>query len=200
MDDPRHVPLYSIPECARYLGLPVSTVRRWVMVPNAEAQSGVKPLVQPAGSDPTALSFTNLVELHVLASLRRNHRMSLQEVRSKMDDLGRDGKGHHPLASPEFLTYSLKKRVEVDEFGLPRRYYPFTRGYGKEDPKLIVIDPMVSFGRPVIKGSGVRTAVVARFQRGGETIAELADDYRLQPEQIEEAVRYEQANRYNLLL
>ncbi len=200
MDDPLHTPLYSIPECARYLGLPVSTVRRWVAAPNSQACEHAKPLVQPAGSDPTALSFTNLVELHVLASLRRNRKMPLSEIRSKIDGLVRHAKSNHPLVNSEFLTSSRDQRVELDEAGRPRRYFPFTRAYGEEDPKLIVIDPMIRFGRPVIKGSGVSTSAIAKFTKAGETTAELADDYGLSPEQIEEAVSYERADRIHVLL
>ncbi len=193
MDDPRQVPLYSIPECARYLGLPVSTVRRWIISHGAALTDDDRRLVKPAGSNPTALSFTNLVELHVFALLRRTWRVSSREIRAKIDGLNRNGQTKHPLASREFLAYSRDQRVELGEDGLPSRYFPYTRGYGEKDPKLIVIDPLVSFGRPVIKGSGVRTSAVARFTKGGETIAELADDYALLPEQIEEAVRYERA-------
>ena len=191
MDDLRHVPLYSIPECARYLGLPVSTVRGWIAAPNPDREDDGRRLVKPAGSDPTALSFTNLVELHVLALLRRKNKVPLLEVRTRIDGLKRSGKSETPLASRELLALSGDQRVELDHDGLPRRYFPFTRGYGEDDPKLIVINPRVRFGRPVIDGSGVSTSAVARFSRGGETVEELADEYRLRPEQIQEAICYE---------
>ena len=191
MDGPRHVPLYSIPECARYLGLPVSTVRRWVATSDSSASEDEQPLVQAAGSDPTALSFTNLVELHVLALMRRKRKESLREVRTKMHGLKKSGKTEAPLASRELLAFIGDQRVELDHDGLPQRYFPFTRGYGEDDPKLIVINPDVRFGRPVIDGSGVSTSAVARFSKGGESIAELASEYKLRPEQIEEAIRYE---------
>ena len=191
MDDPRHVPLYSIPECARYLGLPVSTVRSWLGKPGSDRKVDGKPLIIPAGSDPTALSFTNLVELHVLALLRRQHKASLREVRTKIDRLKRSGNTEAPLASRELLNLSGDQRVELDRDGLPGRYFPFTRGYGVDDPKMIVINPRIRFGRPVIDGSGVSTSAVARFSNGGETVAELADEYRLRPEQIKEAILYE---------
>ena len=219
MDDPRHAPLYSIPECARYLGLPVSTVRGWVAKPRSESQADGKPLVTPAGSDPTALSFTNLVELHVLAPLRRKRGVPSGAIRSALDCLEGEWKDLHPLTHREFSTggcgffaghlgkslnlstkgqlairevmVSYLERVEYDDDGMASRLYPFTRGNGREDPKLIVIDPAVSFGSPVIAGSGVRTGAVAKFFGAGETVAELADEYRLCPAQIEEAVRYE---------
>ena len=189
MDDLRHAPLYSIPECARYLGLPVSTVRGWIAKPGSDRKGGGKPLVIPAGSDPTALSFTNLVEVFVLSSLNRNR----QRPTGKLLESLLSKRSHGTLPSSACSTKSdfIIDRIGYDDNGAPIRFYPFTRGYGREDPKLVVIDPAVSFGSPVVAGSGVRTRAVAKFFVAGETIAELADEYRLCPAQIEEAVRYE---------
>ena len=58
---------------------------------------------------------------------------------------------------------------------------------------MIAIDPFVKFGRPVIRGTGVTTNAVAKFVKAGDSILELAEDYRVELAQIEEAVRYELA-------
>ena len=191
MDDPRHAPLYSIPECARYLGLPASTVRRWLDKPGSDRKADGKPLIIPAGADPTALSFTNLVEVFMLSSLNRNRNAESQSM------VGNIAARHNIALSlvgcQSSGAHFCFKRVEHDAKGMPVRFYPFTRGYGCEDPKLVVIDPAVSFGRPVIAGSGVRTSVVARRIKGGEQVADVADDYLLDQSQIEEAIRYELA-------
>ena len=191
MNDLLHTPLYSIPECARYLGLPVSTARGWIAAPGSDSEHGSRPLVHPAGSDPTALSFTNLIELFVLSSLRQNHKAPTDELLKSIS--ARQSRGNslawREITGADFCC----KRVEYDDGGAPVRFYPFTRGFGREDPKLVIIDPAVSFGRPVIAGSGVRTGVVARRIKGGELIPDVADDYLLETAQIEEAVRYELA-------
>ena len=191
MDDLRHVPLYSIPECARYLGLPVSTVRGWIAAPKPGREKGGRRLVKPAGSDPTALSFTNLLQVFILTSLRRNHATPTKELLNSVLSMQRnsDATEGSDLPRADFC----RKRIEYNDDGAPIRFYPFTRGFGRQDPKLVVIDPGVSYGSPVIAGSGVRTKTVAKFFVAGETIAELADEYRLCPAQIEEAVRYELA-------
>ena len=132
MDDPRQAPLYSIPECAWYLGLPVSTVRGWIAAPGSAGKDVGRTLVHPAGEDPTALSFINLIELHTLALLRRKRKTPIPEIHSKIDHCTANEKMDHPLASREFLAYSDDERVELDEVGLPRRYFPFTRGFGRE--------------------------------------------------------------------
>ena len=191
MDDLRHAPLYSIPECARYLGLPVSTVRRWVAAPGSNESDDDKPLVCAAGSDPTALSFTNLVELFVISSLRRNREPPTRRLLKSVMHLtrGNDEPERHSHSKVDFCI----NRIEYDGDGLPVRFYPFTRGFGGEDPKLIAIDPAVKFGRPVIAGTGVRTEVIAHRIKAGEPFPEIADDYLLNMHQIEEAVRYELA-------
>jgi uncharacterized protein (DUF433 family) len=55
--------------------------------------------------------------------------------------------------------------------------------------------PRISFGRPIIVGSGIPTSVILeRYHEryhAGEGFEHLAKDYRLSPEQIEEAVRCE---------
>lgn len=186
-----HTPLYSIPECARYLGLPISTVRGWIAMPGLGCEGDERRLVKPAGSNPTALSFTNLVEVFVLSSLRRNRAKPTKELlKSALSRRGYDDcRRPRDLAKVEVCL----KRIEYDGAGVPVRFYPFTRGFGRESPKLVAIDPAVKFGRPVIAGTGVPTGVIAKFVKAGESMLELAEDYRVEPAQIEEAVRYELA-------
>ena len=46
--------------------------------------SGDAPLITPATKSPLALSFWNLVELYVLASLRRRYEVPMPKVRSAL--------------------------------------------------------------------------------------------------------------------
>ncbi len=77
------------------------------------------------------------------------------------------------------------------------RLYPFSReprlkGPGiEEQSKLVSIDPYVSFGRPVIVGSSIRTEIIAERFFAGDSMDDLVTDYRLTKAEIEEAVRYE---------
>ncbi|MBI2567469.1 MAG: DUF433 domain-containing protein [Candidatus Schekmanbacteria bacterium] len=57
----------------------------------------------------------------------------------------------------------------------------------------LLVDPWVAFGKPTVAGHGISTAAIARRIDAGETVADLARDYDLLPEQIEGAVVYEQA-------
>ncbi len=57
--------------------------------------------------------------------------------------------------------------------------------------KGVTVDSGVNFGRPSIQGTGIRTEIIADRFRGGDSVAELADDYLLKPAQIEDALRWE---------
>ena len=82
-------------------------------------------------------------------------------------------------------------RIERDLKGIPIKLYPFTRSNIVQAPTLIVIDPTLSAGRPVIAGTGLATEVIAERYKAGESIVELAQDYERTNEEIEEAVRCE---------
>ena len=100
------------------------------------------------------------------------------------------------FAMPEILR-ALLRRIDRDEHGLAVRLYPFSRRPAltapalEESPRIVVIDPRVAFGRPVILGTGVTTLTIAERFDAGESIEELAADYGRPREQIEEAVRCE---------
>lgn len=98
------------------------------------------------------------------------------------------------LAIQDIMKAHLR-RIERDLRGIPIKLYPFTRKRDfhefEEDPRAVVIDPHISFGRPVIAGTGVPTAVIAERYKAGESVDDLADDYGLKRFQIEEAIRCE---------
>jgi uncharacterized protein (DUF433 family) len=89
------------------------------------------------------------------------------------------------------LLQAHLRRIERDEKGFPLRLYPFTRRGETDQPKNIVIDPFVSFGRAVISGTGVSAELVAERFKAGESADELASDYGCEREMIEEAIRCE---------
>lgn len=98
--DPRNVGAYGIAEAAHYLSLPPATLRAWVRgrgYPTAEGQQFSEPLIQvPAPAEPL-LSFTNLVEAHVLKAIRRQHAVPMQQVRPALFYLEEELRVAHPL-------------------------------------------------------------------------------------------------------
>ncbi len=83
------------------------------------------------------------------------------------------------------------KRIDRDASGLPIRLYPFTRERKADEPRIIVIDPNISFGRPALAGTGIATTVIAQRYKAGESIEELAEDYGRSTSEIQEAIRSE---------
>src|SRR5437879_8277895 len=169
----------------------------------------------------TLLSFKNLIEIHVLDAIRRKHRISLDDVRSAIQYLKKHHPSKHPLLDQQFVTYGMQifiehyvelvcisrdgqlamkellqahlQRIDRDADGLPIRLYPFTRKreVQEQEPKTVVIDPSISFGRPILVGTGIATSVIAQRYKAGESIEELADDYRRAIPEIQEAIRCE---------
>ncbi len=89
-------------------------------------------------------------------------------------------------------------RIERDGAGLPIKLYPFTRDTEAEtlrssSPRVIVMNPAVSFGRPVIAGTGIPVSSVYERYKAGDSVAELAKDYQLEVSAIEEAIRCQAA-------
>jgi uncharacterized protein (DUF433 family) len=82
-------------------------------------------------------------------------------------------------------------RIVRDEAGLPLKLYPFTKLLGADEPKTVMIDPRISFGRPVLAGTGIPTAMLAERYKAGDSIDELAQDYNCDRLQIEEGIRCE---------
>ncbi len=220
--DPRYEPAYSITEAAHYLLIPRSTMRSWVAGRNYPTQSGERlfhPVVRPADRVRPLLSFVNLVEVHVLDAIRREHEVPLPKVRAALRYLKEKFPSRHPLADQRFETDGLNlfiekygqlinisqagqlairrlleahlRRIERDAAGLPIRLYPFTRKREMEEPKAVVIDPQVSFGRPILVGTGIPTAVIGERYKAGDSVDELAGDYGRQRLEIEEAIRCE---------
>lgn len=88
------------------------------------------------------------------------------------------------------------KRIERDEHGLARRLFPFTRplrdtAVDEQQPRLVVIDPRIEFGRPVVAGTGITTAMLVGRYKAGDSIDDLAEDYRVGNDKVEEAIRCE---------
>ena len=176
-------------------------------------------LIKVAGKDPILLSFFNLVEASILSALRRKYDVKMGNVRKVLDYLESKYPSPHPLADHKFKTDGIDvfideygelesisqqgqiamrdlllgylHRIEWDKQKFAVRLYPYTRDREPDDARLIVIDPRVSFGRPVIAGSGIATSIIAERFAAGESFEDLMDDYDRTAQEIEEALRCE---------
>lgn len=108
----------------------------------------------------------------------------------KLVNIGRSGQE----ALKEILETFLQ-RIDRDLQGIPLRLFPFTRPLEQvtlhEVPRVVLIDPKLGSGRPVLMRKAIRTATIADRFGAGESVSALAADYDLGVTDIEEAIRYE---------
>jgi uncharacterized protein (DUF433 family) len=201
-------PAYGPSEAARYVRLPLNKAKRW-----AE-------LLAVAPSEPVfPISFANLLQLHLLKSMRLEHRVPLQRVRRAIPALREKYGSEYPLLQTQLLTDGLDiflreepneivnlsnaeqrsirehfdlylRRIDLSE--RVARLYPFVRS--EEDvnaPAQVVIRPDIGFGRPTVSGTGIQTQVIAGRFRSGDSMIDLIDEYQLSQEQLEEVIRWE---------
>jgi len=216
--DPRECPAYTVSEVAHYLTLPPATVRYWAVGRGGSAPLIDVPLRNPTLL--SFLNLTELHVLAAIRrkyevkmrSIRSAIQYLARHAQGAMDK-------HHPLISRELATDGLDlfierygelinisksgqtamrqiiagalRRIDRDPTGVPIKLYPFTRNAVDETPTIVVIDPMVSAGRPVIAGTGLATQLIAERYKAGESINDLANDYERGTEEIEEAIRCE---------
>jgi len=193
-------PAYTLREATRLTGIGFGTLHAWT--------HGDNPIIRLEGDH---WSFTNLVEAHTLRALRKTHALRLNAVRKAVRFVETESGDRHPLASKRFKTdgvslfverfgklinASLQGQLEMREMIEARlkqveygRDGRATRLYLDGDRKLIVIDPAIGFGRPVIKGTRVPVdMIVSRFDAGEEP-GDIAKDYDIGEGEVNQAIR-----------
>lgn len=211
---------YPAAEAGRLVGLSASRVRRWLQgydyLYDSEIHHQGPVLRRGSTRGTTYASFLDLVDL-LFVKRFLDYGLSLQRVRKALaeafDILGAehfarrsfftDGRsiylevkeeGHDIL---ELLTggqwviapiiLELAEQIDFDEpSGLARRWYPM-------GPKgFVVLDPLVSFGRPTVVGRGVATANVYDFYLAEDQRIEATEDWTgLTADEIGAAVEFE---------
>lgn len=200
-------PAYSCLQAAHYVGLPGQTLQEWIK----------KGLISTPL--PSALSFNNLAEAHILKAMRKDHRLPLQRIRKALDELACHWQTAHPLLDQTFETdgvdlcirdqdkvINLSKhsqrefrefvslylhRIHRDEDKRVVQLFPFVVAERESEPKNISISPAVSFGKPVLAGTGISTSVIVGRFNARDSIADLAREYQVAPAVLEDAIRWE---------
>lgn len=178
-----------------------------------------KPVIEIADRKDRLLSFINLVEAFVLTGIRRQHEIPLPKVRKAVDYLRRTFDSRRPLSDEQFETDGVDlfvekvgsligatqegqiqmrdvirdrlERVRRDPKGIPEKIVLFPARPDTKGSADVVIDPRLSFGRPVLDRLGVRTAILAERFDAGDSIETLAREYEAPPEAIQNAIRCE---------
>src|SRR5580658_3733298 len=158
------IPIYGVSEAAQYLRVPLNTLRYWT-----RDETSVGPLVRLAGKDPARLSFHNLLECHMISSMRAVYDVRLPKVRKALKALAKYVHHEHPLIEqafqtdrrdlfiehlgnivnlsgkeeqiliPDVMKFYLE-RIERDPNGL-FKLHPFVMERKESEPKLIQLNP-----------------------------------------------------------
>jgi uncharacterized protein (DUF433 family) len=220
--DPREVPRYAIGEVALFLHISENTLRSWVSGRNFHRISGEgysPPLIEPADGEGSALSFFNLIEAHILKSTRRRDEVPMRFIRDAIDYVAAAHPSKHPLITQEFETDGLflfvrkldelvnaskmgqlgmepilkeyLSRIDRDTQAMPVTLYPEIPG--KPQSRAVAIKYGVSSGAPVVSGTGVLVSVLCGRNKAGDSTKDLAEDYDISKEMIEDAITYLEA-------
>jgi uncharacterized protein (DUF433 family) len=222
-----NIPTYQVSDVSRYLHIPLVTLRSWLKgrsYATKIGQQNFEPLIQRPDPTLPQLSFTNLVEAHVLRIIRENHQVKLDKVRKALDYMSQQFDTSHPLVMKRFQTDGvdlfvdqmdqlvnvsrsgqlamretlkhLLTRIEWDANGLATRFFPITDLIpAPESDKIIFLDPSIRFGKPVIADKGVPTDIIAELYNAGDSIEDIADEYDCTPLQVKTAIQFEFQNR-----
>ncbi|MGH9384665.1 MAG: hypothetical protein ACRD2N_10305 [Vicinamibacterales bacterium] len=98
--DPRELPASSSAEASHYLSIPRNRIGSWVRGRSFAAKDGPRlspGIIKAADTRRSLLSFVNLLELHVLGAIRREHDIDMRKVRQAVRHLAERFDSAHPL-------------------------------------------------------------------------------------------------------
>lgn len=222
--DPRELPRYTYREAARATNVPPTTVGAWFRgqtYARKNSRGVFRPVLKRPDPNDTRLSYNNLLEVFALRSLREYHEVKLEKVRQALDlaeqqfdvprllissqlrasggDLFLDSYFELVQLSPAIqhsIRSVLKQYLQRIRFEDAPCFFPTSRIPTNVDQQLILVSPLIAFGRPVVERLGVSTAAVAERVNAGENPAAVMDDYGLRTDEYDEALAYESAFAY----
>ena len=210
-DDPRSVPLFTISEAAKYLGLNYTTLRSWVR-PDAG-----KPLVYsfPKEGNYASIPFVGFAEAFVLAAAKRAG-LRPQNVRAGIEAIRKDVGLDYALATKrlwmdkvELLLAEHDPDVREDLLVARNRQLAMREAvehelqlitYGRDDvaetiqlpifkKTKVIVDPTEAFGQPIVERTGTRVRDVLALFWADEEIKDIAYDFDLKVDEVEDLIR-----------
>lgn len=215
-DDPRIArAIFTLKETAGYLGIPPSTVHWWA---RSQIASPPLITCFPSHGREATVPFIGFAEAFVLSSFRKAG-VPLQRIRPAVEVLTKEIGVEHALASRRLYTdgaevlfdYANKHgesevmdlvvlRTKQRQFADVVKDYLQRIDYGGDGwadsvqlPTYanaeVVVDPRIAFGMPLVVNGGARVEdLVDRFQ-AGDSVAEIAADFDVPSEQVEDVIR-----------
>lgn len=207
------VPIYPATRVARYVGALAGTVRTWFDGRAAHAELPHRGAILPrAGTG--RLSFIEMVEAHVLLTLKKGFKLPPKNVRRAMEYLREsniplEALAHKNLRADRTHLYLAIKdamlslseggqyvehaiiedglsRLEFGSDGFASSYAP---NFGPHED-LIILTPFQNGGRPTLRHIGVAADAISDRYLAGETVHDLAKDYGVKSDEILAAINW----------
>ncbi len=193
--------IYDGVDVARLIHRDPTTVAGWTT-------GSRQPLLVPQHGN-RLFSFLDLVSLYVISELLRR-KVPRSEVYRGGQFLAKRLETDRPFAHESLATAGsaffadLGEWLDVGKWGqtaFQEMVVPILRPITYERSLAsswqphsnVLIDPRLQAGMPCIEGTRVPTAAVARYLASGEDLDDLADDLALRPEQVRDALEFEQS-------
>jgi uncharacterized protein (DUF433 family) len=210
--------LYTLQEAERLTGADAREVSRWLF--GYSSKDGVRPplwTTQLAELDQKIIGFRDLLELRVVKAFR-NHNVSLPVIRAALENAKAIFGSDYPFTANRFLTdgksvfyEALREHGEVELTDLVKRQLVFEnivrpelyagieftaqgqakRWFPLKQSGAIVLDPEISFGKPVLTAYGIRTDLIAETYRVEKSKKMAASLYSIPISAVDAAIRYE---------
>lgn len=176
------------------------------------------PEIAQTAFDEPVIGFRDLLELRLVAAFAK-HGVSLKLIRATADFARNEFGTDYPLTTRRFLTdgktifLEAKKSTDAGEMlDVPKRQLVFSdiirpslysgieydgkrarRWYPLgDDKKMIVLDPQIQFGSPIVAASGIPTDTLhAAFLAEGRDRNAVARIFGITPKEVDAAVRFE---------
>jgi DNA-binding transcriptional MerR regulator/uncharacterized protein (DUF433 family) len=171
----------------------------------------------PKISGVVALSFKDLIEIRFVNEFR-NLGVSWKVIKTAVEYAAKELNEKHPLCSKKFVTDkkrifdqfeenldkklldtlsgqfqitevikpSLHKGLEFNQQGIVERWYP---NHNKED---VVIDPKISFGKPIVTECGISTEILFRSYKAEGDFKRVASIFDIKTSHVKSAVHFEE--------
>jgi uncharacterized protein (DUF433 family) len=220
--DLRDYPTYTVPEAASYLGMSRRTLQSWIADDPIWKVSGVRfavPLL--SFRDVAQAYYVQIVRKHFhlsMAQTREVLRLVRQESRAQYPLLGKNvvlffkhvilikpARGKQPrrnidLTQNRQLGISevidlFKTRIQRDKQGEGEKLFPWRYWTPGDETQPVEIDPRVMSGRLVVTGTRIPVQILWNRTQANESIARLADDYKIDETRINLAVSHWKATR-----
>lgn len=206
-----YLPAYRVADAARYAGITGQTILNWQSAGRSERGA------ISSRDKGVSLSYLQLVEVAFVSALRKSG-VRLEEIRNARDYIATKLNTEFPFATQKFKTDGKDILMELSEFvnGESRQKLVKVNRGGQLawaniiDTKFtefeyqdglavkwhvggrkshVLIDPRVSFGAPTVHG--IATWAVKGRWEAGESIEDIAEDFRLEPADVGFALQFE---------